>query len=310
MSSSSTSIEHQNDEPSSRLSYERQLQIDPTWAMAESTRFFEGMSELHRTLVEVTRRFDELGVAYAVIGGMALTVHGYARMTEDIDVLVTRSDLKKIHSSLVGRGYRRIFQGSKNIRHADTRVKIEFVIAGDYPGSGKPQAVRFPDPADIEPVEHDGVKFVDLSCLVELKLASGISGGPDRARDLVDVQQLIKTLRLMRDFSVGLQQDVRPKYEELWDGLHAATATRKYVRLWRNKFLTLEARSMSDMIHMLGDAVDELRQMEADGVVLDPEGGTGDDYAYLVTTDPAIAEKYDMHDESEFFLDDADDEGD
>jgi hypothetical protein len=47
--------------------------------------------------------------------------------------------------------------------------------------------------------------------------------------------------------------------------------------------------------------------MLADGVTLDPEGGTGDDYAYLVTADSAVAKKYDMHEESEF-LDDAKDE--
>lgn len=36
--------------------------------------------------------------------------------------------------------------------------------------------------------------------------------------------------------------------------------------------------------------------MQADGVTLDGHGR-------LLTTDPAIAEKYDMHDESEFFDD-------
>lgn len=39
--------------------------------------------------------------------------------------------------------------------------------------------------------------------------------------------------------------------------------------------------------------------MQRDGVILDPAGGTHDDYALLVTTDPAVAEKYDMHDEAE-----------
>ena len=34
---------------------------------------------------------------------------------------------------------------------------------------------------------------------------------------------------------------------------------------------------------------------------IDPDGGTADDYAQLVTTDPDVARKYDMHDESEFF---------
>jgi hypothetical protein len=34
-------------------------------------------------------------------------------------------------------------------------------------------------------------------------------------------------------------------------------------------------------------------------VTLDPGGGTADDYAYLVTTDPEIARKYDMEEEDE-----------
>lgn len=44
--------------------------------------------------------------------------------------------------------------------------------------------------------------------------------------------------------------------------------------------------------------------MHADGVVLDSGGGTADDYAHLVTTDPEVARKYDMHEESEFFGED------
>ena len=54
------------------------------------------------------------------------------------------------------------------------------------------------------------------------------------------------------------------------------------------------------MIEGLQSAADTLRSMLTDGVTLDSEGGTSDDYAYLVTTDPAIAKKYDMHDEKEF----------
>lgn len=141
--------------------------------MAESMRFFDGTSGLQQTLAELSARFDELGITYVVVDGMALTAHGYARMTEDVDVLVTRADLARIHEHLVGRGYTRLFAGSKNIRDATTRVKIEFVLTGDYPGSGKPQPVSFPDPADTEPVEREGVKFIGLERLVELKLASG-----------------------------------------------------------------------------------------------------------------------------------------
>ena len=52
---------------------------------------------------------------------MALTAHGYTRMTEDIDVLVTKPDLKKIHASSWGSGTSASSRGSKNIRDTSTR---------------------------------------------------------------------------------------------------------------------------------------------------------------------------------------------
>jgi hypothetical protein len=269
--------------------------------MNESARYFEGSSKLHETLRELAKKLDDLGISYVVIGGMALTAHGYARMTEDIDVLITRHDLKKLHDALEGKGYKREFAGAKNLRDTNTLVKIEFVLTGDYPGSGKVQPVSFPKPADTDPVMQDGVKFIGLARLVELKLASGMSGGADRAKDLVDVQQLIKTLSHSRTFSDQIHDYVRAKYQELWDALRSTE--KRYVLLWRNKFLMTDAKSLDDMIATLDGAVDELRRMKADGVVLDPDGGTADDYAQLVTTDPDVARKYDMHEESEFFED-------
>lgn len=272
--------------------------------MSESTRFFDGTSKLHQTIREITAKLDDLEISYAVIGGMALTVHGYARMTEDIDILIARSDLKRLHEEVVGRGYLCAFEGSKNLRDTNTGVKIEFVLTGDFPGSGKEQPISFPSPADTELIEHEGVKFIGLTQLVELKLASGMTGGADRARDLEDVRRLIDTAALPRAFAAGLHEYVRSKYQELWDALRARE--KKYVRLWRNELLTTDAHSLAEMITILASAAEELRRMQADGVVLDPAGGTSDDYARLITTDPDVARKYDMHEESEFFGDEND----
>jgi len=180
--------------------------------MSESARFFEGHSKLHETLHALTKKLDELGLSYVVIGGIALTAHGHSRMTEDIDILITRSDLKKLHEALVGRGYKLEFAGAKSLRDTNTLVKIEFVLTGDYPGSGKVQPVSFPKPSDTDPVVQDGVKFIGLAPLVELKLASGMTGGADRAKDFVDVQQLIKTLSLPRTFYSQVHEYVRAKY--------------------------------------------------------------------------------------------------
>ena len=121
----------------------------------------------------------------------------------------------------------------------------------------------------------------------------------DRARDLVDVQELIKVLNLPLDFAEALNPYVRDKFREL----HATAwpEEKRYITRWRNKFLTIDAESLDEMIAGLQDAADTLKAMRADGVSLDPNGGTADDYACLVTTDPQIAAKYDMHDEAEFW---------
>lgn len=75
-----------------------------------------------------------------------------------------------------------------------------------------------------------------------------------------------------------------------------AKAQRKtrYTTQWRNKFLTTDAKSIGGMIKSLEGAVATLKAMQADGVKLDKDGGVGDDYAHLITTDPAIAKKYGM----------------
>lgn len=65
-----------------------------------------------------------------------------------------------------------------------------------------------------------------------------------------------------------------------------------YEMTWRNKFLTVDANNIDEMVDTLQSAADSLRAMANDGVKLDPEGGTADDYALLITEDAAVAEKY------------------
>src|SRR5262249_27091581 len=134
----------------------------------------------------------------------------------------------------------------------------------------------------------------------ELKIASGMTSS-ERMKDLSDVQELIKILTLPADFALKLNPYVREKFSELWKA--ARPPMKRYMMLWRIKFLTTDAKTLEEMVSTLQHATDTLRAMLADGVTLDPEGGTGDDCAYLVTTDPAVAKKYGMHEQSEFFGD-------
>jgi len=67
-----------------------------------------------------------------------------------------------------------------------------------------------------------------------------------------------------------------------------------YEMIWRNKWLTSNAKSIGEMSEILQESADILRKMEADGVVLNTDGGTEDDYAFLITNDHEVAEKYGM----------------
>lgn len=183
-------------------------------ALREAGQFFVRDDPVHRTLRSIQHRLAELEIPYAIVGGMALVAHGYDRTTVDVDVLVTEQGLAALHKSLEGRGYVPPFAGSRNLRDADTGVRIEFIVTGQYPGDGKPKPVAFPDPGAVS-IEIDGIRYLNLPTLVELKLASGMTN-PGRLKDLADVQELIRCLRLPADFAEKLNPFVREQYAGLW----------------------------------------------------------------------------------------------
>ena len=199
----------------------QQILANPTATYDEGLRFFRGEGLMNQTLRQLARDLDARGIAYAVIGAVALNQHGYQRFTSDIDILLTPDGLERFRAELVGRGYRPAFEGArKKFRATAENVPLEIITAGEYPGDGKPKAIVFPDPALVA-VEIDGVKTVNLGKLVELKLASGLSG-MDRLRDLADVQDLIRILGLDAAFSEKIDASVRDAYRDLWDGVRRA----------------------------------------------------------------------------------------
>ncbi len=201
--------------------YGRRLDQDWGLALSEGSKFFEERSAVQDALNKVTRRLEQLDVPYAVAGGMALFKHGFRRFTEDVDILVTREGLEIIHQKLDGLGYLPPFEKSKNLRDTETGVRIEFLIAGEFPGDGKPKPVAFPDPKQVA-VEIGGVRYLSIPAIVELKIASGLTGGIHRMKDFTDVVGLIHILHLPADLADSLNPYVHDKYAELWRDVQIA----------------------------------------------------------------------------------------
>ncbi len=189
--------------------------------LREASAYFAGGGRLLGTLHRLAQRLDAEEIAYALLEGLALAEHGYPRLTEDIDLLLTPSGLERFHQRLVGRGYRLAFKGAeKTFRDTETGVRIEIVTTGEFPGDGRPKPVAFPDPeAPDVATEIEGIRVVTLEKLIEMKLASGMSA-PHRLRDLADVQDLIVRLELDLALAERLDPSVRDAYRDLWQKAH------------------------------------------------------------------------------------------
>ena len=196
-------------------------QEEAFWAGVENARrFFMGEADVQRALERLARILDEKGIPYAIIGALALNEWGYRRVTVDVDVLLTPEGLGALKGEVLGRGYVEKFPGSRGLRDTEVGVDVDVVLAGEYPGDGKPKAVVFPDPAEAA-VRGRRVALLSLDTLIELKLASGMSA-PHRLRDLADVLELIRVLSLPREKAESLDSSVRAKYLELWQAAQTA----------------------------------------------------------------------------------------
>ena len=176
-----------------------------------------GQADVQKALEKLVRELDRHDIPYAIVGAMALNEFGYQRTTADVDVLLTADGLAAFKAQVLGRGYVERFPGSRGLRDTEHGVEIDVVLAGGFPGDGKPKPVAFPDPA-VAAQRGARVALLPLSTLVELKLASGMTA-PHRLRDLADVQELIRILQLPRSFVQTLHQFVQNTFLELWQAV-------------------------------------------------------------------------------------------
>lgn len=177
--------------------------------------FFMGTSPVHQAMSRLTKTLGEMNIPFAIAGAMAANAHGYHRTTADVDILIDREDLAKFKLHHIGLGWVDKFEGSKNFRDAVTGVNIDALVVGEYPGDGKSKPVAFPPPASVAVVGDDGIPFVSLETLLELKLASGMTAA-HRMQDFADVMNLIKANNLPQNYADQLNPYVADKFGELW----------------------------------------------------------------------------------------------
>jgi len=142
-----------------------------------------------RLLARIARALDESGIAYMVIGGQAVLVHGEPRLTKDIDVTLgaTIERLPEVVALVDRLGFSRLVEPDTFTRETmvlpcqdpDTQVRVDFVLSDSaYERGALDRAV---------PIETAGVpvRFVSAADLLVHKVVAG------RPRDLEDARAVL-----------------------------------------------------------------------------------------------------------------------
>src|ERR1700687_3858689 len=137
--------------------------------LKEIDMFFQGKDPVHQTMRRLSRRLEKAGISYAVVGGMAVNAHRYPRTTGDVDILLNAIGFAEFRGRFVGKDYKNVSDHPLRFRDRVSKVTVDILVTGLFPGSGEPGPIAYPDPEKVcETI--DKYQVVDLKTLIELKL--------------------------------------------------------------------------------------------------------------------------------------------
>jgi hypothetical protein len=169
--------------------------------------FFEKRSPQHKTMRRLAQRLEKANIPYAIIGAMAVNAHGAERTTKDVDVLLTQDGLDRFRQQFVGKIYEQVEGRPRRFQEKQSKVTVDVLVTGLYPGRGKRGPFAFPDP-ELSSEEIEDVKVVTLPQLIQLKLAAR------RYYDFGDVVFLIRVHNLDESFMEKLHPSVHRDFIE------------------------------------------------------------------------------------------------
>ena len=185
-------------------------------AVRAAAHFFTGKDPVHQTLGRIEAVLKILRIPHAFIGGLALNAHGYRRATNDVDVLLTSRGLNILAAHIDWLELTPAAGRPAALRDFETGVRIDLYLSGTSGGLCD-GSIQFPDP-DKTYVLVENRRYISLPSLIDLELCAG--SDPGRLKHLADVQELIRVLKLPAGLADQLNSSVRPKYAELWAGVH------------------------------------------------------------------------------------------
>lgn len=175
---------------------------------AKFLRKISGSTDLEKTMKKIVRTLGEGGIPSLICGGMVVQEYGYARFTEDVDILVPNVSDAREYLSI--RGFKPNPGSSITMTDRETKIEVDILPGGGSVGPG-PLKLPLPSEVVLEP------KMLSFEQLIAVKLSSYMGNNVIRNKDLSDVIELIKANLPPRN--LDLPKEVEEEYTSLWDRL-------------------------------------------------------------------------------------------
>ena len=173
---------------------------------AKFLRKISGSTDLEKTMKKVVKTLGNGNIPSLIAGGLAVQEYGYARFTEDVDILVPNVAEAKEYLSI--RGFKPNPGSSMTVTDRETKIEVDILPGGGSVGPG-PLKLPLPTEVVLEP------KMVSFEQLIAAKLSSYMGNPIKRNKDLSDVIELLKANNPPR--SLKLPVEVINEYTSLWD---------------------------------------------------------------------------------------------
>jgi hypothetical protein len=180
-------------------------------------RIVSAIDDVHDRLLRATAALDAAQVDYAVIGGNAVAAwvsrvdKTVVRFTQDVDVLVRRSDMSKVVEAMAAGGFKHRHVAGIDIflDGASTKARdaVHLLFAGELV---RPEYV-LPSPEVTESVRAPEYQVVSLEALMRLKLTSF------RRKDQVHIQDLIGVGLIDETWLEKVPAELAPRLKQILD---------------------------------------------------------------------------------------------